>query len=820
MAMALYGLPLLLTVVCSSSADLAANRSAVNSTNAAPVSLFRGDYVGREQREALRDELRIRLRLRASPSSPEELPAEPASEASSAKVEEIPPDSDYHRVPSLPGGGRELRFDPERGRQLLAQLPQKPRRNLEALRKVEAETREAMEKERKRRAEMPASEPIRTTSDVVHLESLEDSEDGARSRFWRVLRILAMGRPGSPTENFHGFEENDLSNLPALVEKVLEDQHEELLRHLDKRLERHFAQLMNGWSPPPPRQTFFSQASKLSRSTSRVTGLPALKRLQSELPNPPSMPRQMSPASPMFRQMSPASLMPHGMSPTSPMSRGALFGYELTDEPQMPKVVANLSDNSASSNLVLPVSLDEEKHEDPVSATGTSGRNTVQSAASEVKHSEEGLNSYDLAHRQGSKVDFFKKQMMMSSSDVVGGSDPLLEERSKAAALKTEDEFQANGVWSRCQQRVAYVVKSNLCELFFALMIVTNSVYLGVQLQMSATDPIHAKEAEQTFTAVNLFYAVVFLLEVLLRLVASGVKRYFLYPGPLVANGGWGGSLSRVDRLRDRRPLVLSLDEKESPMEVEGANGISNSNLRLLRVVKVSRLARVLRVLRIVQYVRPLRTLMHCLVDTTKSFVWAMLLLILMMYVFGLLFTDACLDYLREADVNLEDPEVKQFRRFFGTVTASVTTLFRAISNGLDWGDAANLLQMYLDEFWVQLFHLYISFISFAVLNDAVRAFFESLEMGAADAWTLFAALDADGDNVISLKDFTERCIQLHGPARSVDLYALTQQNAKLREQLKYIEEMQHYLARVTLMRPTGAQQAKPGADRGEIRSG
>ncbi|CAK8995076.1 unnamed protein product [Durusdinium trenchii] len=50
---------------------------------AAPVSLFRGDYVGREQREALRDELRIRLRLRASPSSPEELPAEPASEASS-----------------------------------------------------------------------------------------------------------------------------------------------------------------------------------------------------------------------------------------------------------------------------------------------------------------------------------------------------------------------------------------------------------------------------------------------------------------------------------------------------------------------------------------------------------------------------------------------------------------------------------------------------------------------------------------------------------------------------------------------------------------
>ncbi|CAK9043235.1 Hypothetical protein (Fragment), partial [Durusdinium trenchii] len=115
--------------------------------------------------------------LRASKEEPQlEAKVEEGGEKVHPKETYIPPDSDYHRVPSLPGGGRELRFDPERGRQLLAQLPQKPRRNLEALRKVEAETREAMEKERKRRAEMPASEPIRTTSDVVHLESLEDSE--------------------------------------------------------------------------------------------------------------------------------------------------------------------------------------------------------------------------------------------------------------------------------------------------------------------------------------------------------------------------------------------------------------------------------------------------------------------------------------------------------------------------------------------------------------------------------------------------------------------------------------------------------------------
>ncbi|CAJ1376542.1 unnamed protein product [Effrenium voratum] len=64
----------------------------------------------------------------------------------------------------------------ERGRQLLQQLPAKPRRNLDALRRVEAETREAIEKEMQRRAELPKTEPIRTKSEVVHLDTL-DSED-------------------------------------------------------------------------------------------------------------------------------------------------------------------------------------------------------------------------------------------------------------------------------------------------------------------------------------------------------------------------------------------------------------------------------------------------------------------------------------------------------------------------------------------------------------------------------------------------------------------------------------------------------------------
>lgn len=72
--------------------------------------------------------------------------------------------------------------------------------------------------------------------------------------------------------------------------------------------------------------------------------------------------------------------------------------------------------------------------------------------------------------------------------------------------------------------------------------------------------------------------------------------------------------------------------------------------------------------------------------------------------------------------------------------------------------------------------------------DEAVKAFFESLQIGAMDAWTLFVSLDMDGDSCVSVEEFTERCLQLHGPARSADLFALRQQTAKMSKQLRQVE--------------------------------
>ena len=39
------------------------------------------------------------------------------------------------------------------------------------------------------------------------------------------------------------------------------------------------------------------------------------------------------------------------------------------------------------------------------------------------------------------------------------------------------------------------------------------------------------------------------------------------------------------------------------------------------------------------------------------------------------------------------------------------------------------------------------------------------------------------------LQEFTKRCMTLRGPARSMDIFALTRHNLKIREQIRQLDE-------------------------------
>lgn len=443
-------------------------------------------------------------------------------------------------------------------------------------------------------------------------------------------------------------------------------------------------------------------------------------------------------------------------------------------------------------------------------------------------HSED----YELAQSEADRIESMKNLAMASRQ-----------------TSKTRTKLQS---WARkMQQKAAKLANSLAFNVFFGMVIVSNSVFLGLQLEWSAWQVDQL--VEPAFLAGHLIYATLFSVEMSIRFIATGPKTYFF---------GHSCAWNWLDI------FVVVPAWVEICMDIASANatepGTGASNFRIIRVFKLTRLLQVLRSVRIVRFVSAFRALVYSVIDTTRQLLWAMVLLILIIYSFGILFTDAVLYHLFWFD-ELDDADLKLY---FGSVFHSCTTLFRALMNGFDWSVAADAL-LPLGEFWVQLFHLYIAFCGLAVLNvitgvfvnsaiktrekdhetlmqnmyklkdlvgdlwkkldkagagkititefermfeeEDMRAFFGAIEMNAMDAWTLFDSLDADGDHLISFEEFKERCLQLHGPARSVDLFALKQQNNKLWEELMAVQQGTHQLSELVVSLGTLVSGSLPG---------
>ena len=121
-----------------------------------------------------------------------------------------------------------------------------------------------------------------------------------------------------------------------------------------------------------------------------------------------------------------------------------------------------------------------------------------------------------------------------------------------------------------------------------------------------------------------------------------------------------------------------------------------------------------------VKFFRSLRTLVHSLVGTLRSLVWAMILLGLIIYIWGILLTDAVLDAVIEAEaMEIPLPQNRSgetVAEYFGTLYHSTVTLFRTISNGVTWKNPDDLLvgMNSFGEFWAIIYRFYIAFCNLA----------------------------------------------------------------------------------------------------------
>ncbi|CAJ1392620.1 unnamed protein product [Effrenium voratum] len=378
------------------------------------------------------------------------------------------------------------------------------------------------------------------------------------------------------------------------------------------------------------------------------------------------------------------------------------------------------------------------------------------------------------------------------------------------------------------------IVHSTMFEGFFGAVIITNSIFIGVQVQLAADAP-SAQPSDAVFIIASL-YTLLFSGELLLRFLAGGIRVL------------WGDEWAWI--LLDVLVVTSSLLEfmLELILRAEASDhstGPMSTSMRLVRILRVAKITRAIRIVRLVKFIRSLKTLLYCIGRTLRAMAWSAVLLLLIIFLFSLIFTDICTEYIGTPEHDVVTAQFLIHR--FGSLDASMHTLYASITGGLTWTEASDMLAL-VSPLWQLLFEVYIAFCTFAVLNvmtgvfcqsaiesaerdhelilqnvahekakyfravrrlfaqldrdndggvtvkefksalkdPSLHAVFDALEISAGDAWALFTQLDRDGDSQVNVDEFLEGCMLLKGPARSIDVISIKRDLVKLQEKFDH----------------------------------
>jgi hypothetical protein len=234
--------------------------------------------------------------------------------------------------------------------------------------------------------------------------------------------------------------------------------------------------------------------------------------------------------------------------------------------------------------------------------------------------------------------------------------------------------------------------------------------------------------------------------------------------------------------------------------------------------------------MRVLRLISELRSIVSSIAGSMKSLGWTLVLLLLMIYVVGVYFTQSISEFLVDRAKDTNEPksfDVIELEKYFGTLARTILTLYQVIVGGIDWDSLAS--PMIAEIGWLQGFALacYIAFALLALMNvvtgvfvqtalqsakneedeflteqvigifratdidhdlslsleevqDALNnpasaRFFSSIDMSPEDAVELFSILDIDDSGEVCFEEFLQGCLRLNGPAKSKDMLEVMQ---------------------------------------------
>jgi len=256
-------------------------------------------------------------------------------------------------------------------------------------------------------------------------------------------------------------------------------------------------------------------------------------------------------------------------------------------------------------------------------------------------------------------------------------------------------------------------------EVITATAIALNSVMIGIEVDTTS----RGFSVPGWLNALGITCSVYFLLEVIARIYAF---RTFFFTDK--KNRAWN--------LFDLTLVILSgVDFAMSAQADSDSEGGAGSIV--FAAIKTLKMFRILRLFRVFRFSRQLSNLAVMIAESVNALLWAIVMLILIIYIFSICITTSCSEWVKimvdyRADpnwfgnvVNNDREEVRVVHKKFGSLSDSANTLLQIMLGGLDWGEIMDAL-FFVDALTPTLVFFYIAFTMLAVLNVVTGVFVDN----------------------------------------------------------------------------------------------
>lgn len=303
-----------------------------------------------------------------------------------------------------------------------------------------------------------------------------------------------------------------------------------------------------------------------------------------------------------------------------------------------------------------------------------------------------------------SQTPAFLASPMPSAHEPIAWQEPAMPEKPK----KIPRIVNAKKGLKRPLERL---VASKWFEFVWFWVVLINAILLGVQVEMNAQNP--SPDVPTVFVVLGAIFAILFVTELVLRFFADGSFKEFFWK-----------SDDYLWNIFDTIVVLLCLFDALVEIVAFGADVASwrqLANTRIVRMVRVLRLVRAVRILKVVRNIAALRTLIRSTVNTLAHVGWAIVLIVLVIYILGLVFTDAVTMWVTDVVTpqGLKVTDIHPNLAWFSDgLHSSCQTLWWSITGGIDYSDALRALIL-IDGGWVWgwVYNFYVAFMFLGALN-------------------------------------------------------------------------------------------------------